>query len=69
MSIKTLFFPWSKWTDVTLFGFGNEQYLLQGRVNKLTGRKQFAVRAMGQWWRVAKPHPGEVSNDRIQFEP
>jgi hypothetical protein len=65
--VKRIFYPWTKWQDVTLFGYGSEQYLLQGREHLWSGRKQFAVRAMGQWWRTAKPHPGEVKPENIQF--
>lgn len=62
-----LIYPWSKWQDVTLFGYGGDQYLLQGRIHRITGRKQFAVRSMKQWWRTPHPHAGAVKNEQIQF--
>ena len=60
--------PWTKWQDVILFGYGNQQYLLQGRQHLWTGRKQFAVRNMGQRWGAAYPHAGLVNPENIQFE-
>ena len=34
---------WSKWRDISVFNFGFESYLLQGRVHKKTNLKRFTI--------------------------
>ena len=48
--------PWTPWADILVFSYDGG-YLLQGRRNLITGRAQFAVRKMGQWWRLNSQAP------------
>jgi hypothetical protein len=48
--------PWTPWADILTFSYDGG-YLLQGRTNRITGRTQFAVRKMGQWWRLQSQAP------------
>ncbi len=36
-------FSWSRWTDIIVFTYGYNSYLLQGKVNKRTNAKVFQV--------------------------
>jgi hypothetical protein len=56
--------PWTPWVDVQTFTHGYEAYVLQGRRNRITGRSQFAVRAMRQWYRAV--YPGNVTQEQLQ---
>ncbi len=54
--LKLLRWPWTPWSDILTFDYAGG-YLLQGRRNRITGRSQFAVRKMGQWWRMNDQGP------------
>lgn len=56
--------PWTPWVDIITFSHGYEAYLLQGRRNRISGRTQFAVRAMRKWYRAA--YPGSVTHEQLQ---
>lgn len=59
-----LFYPWSKWVDIVAFNWAQESYLLQGRKNRFTNRKQFAIRRSKQPWRVAEC--GYMNEERLR---
>jgi hypothetical protein len=54
-------FSWSRWADITTFSYGNEFYLLQGKVNSRNNSKKFKVIAIKNKIGVAKP-------DKISME-
>jgi len=37
------FLYWSKWTDLSVFYFGGDTYLCQGRANEITNKRKFRV--------------------------
>jgi hypothetical protein len=39
-------FSWSRWADICTFSYGDNAFLLQGKVNKTTNAKKFKVTAM-----------------------
>ena len=45
---------WTMWTDILVFNYVGESYVLQGRRHIRTGRSQFAIRRTKQSWRVAE---------------
>lgn len=62
-------FPWSRWVDIMTFTYLSDGYLLQGRVNRITGRKQFAARAMKQGWRIFLDTPTPTNEQVASIEP
>ena len=39
-------FSWSRWTDISVFHYSSNSYLLQGKVNKFNNAKKFRVTAI-----------------------
>lgn len=36
-------FSWSRWTDISIFQYGNSSYLLQGKLNRRSNAKKFRI--------------------------
>lgn len=56
-------FSWSKWTDISVFTFGHDGYLLQGKVNRISNAKRFRITEQKQSLKSAHSY---ASFDRLK---